>query len=170
MKRPRSIILAVVSAKSDSALQDVTEFARELDPQGVRTLGLITKPDTLDAGSDSEQAYLKLAENKDVAFQLGWHVLKNRDYKMRDATTAERDAAEDEFLSKGVWATIDPSLLGVRHLKPRLSNVLKDQILRQLPSLIQDVESGLADCDRRLQLLGAPRPTITEQRRYLLQS
>lgn len=68
MKRPRSIILAVVSAKSDFALQEVTEYARELDSKGTRTLGLITKPDTLDAGSDSEAAYLKLAQNKDVLF------------------------------------------------------------------------------------------------------
>lgn len=39
MKRPRSIILAVVSAKSDFALQEVTEMARQLDPKGVRTFG-----------------------------------------------------------------------------------------------------------------------------------
>lgn len=47
MEKPRSIILAVVSAKSDFALQEVTKYARELDPDGMRTLGLITKPDTL---------------------------------------------------------------------------------------------------------------------------
>ena len=76
MKRPRSIILVVVSAKSDLALQDVTGLARELDPLGKRTLGLITKPHTLDAGSDSEAPYLQLARNTDVVYQLGWHVLK----------------------------------------------------------------------------------------------
>ncbi|OIW28148.1 hypothetical protein CONLIGDRAFT_600580 [Coniochaeta ligniaria NRRL 30616] len=168
MKRPRSIILAVVSAKSDFALQEVTELAREIDPAGVRTLGLITKPDTLDAGSDSEQAYAKLAENKDVVLGLGWHVLKNRSYEMRNASSNERDEAEDDFFSKGIWATLDPSLLGVRSLKPRLSNVLKDQILRQLPSLLRDVESGIADCERRLGHLGNSRATIGEQRRYLL--
>ncbi|KAB5578147.1 P-loop containing nucleoside triphosphate hydrolase protein [Coniochaeta sp. 2T2.1] len=168
MKRPRSIILAVVSAKSDFALQEVTGLARELDPAGVRTLGLITKPDTLDAGSDSEQAFTKLAENKDVVLGLGWHVLKNRSYEMRNATSAERDEAEDNFFANGIWATLDPSLIGVRSLKPRLSNVLKDQILRQLPSLLQDVEVGLADCELRLTRLGNPRGTNSEQPRYLL--
>lgn len=53
MERPRSIILAVVSAKNDFALQEVTEMTRELDPKGERTLGLTTKPEALDAGSDS---------------------------------------------------------------------------------------------------------------------
>lgn len=70
MQSPRSIILAVVSAKSDFALQSVTKHARRLDSEGMRTLGLITKPETLDKGSDSERAYLELAQNKDVKFAL----------------------------------------------------------------------------------------------------
>jgi GTP-binding protein EngB required for normal cell division len=75
MKEPRSIILAVVSAKSDFALQQITRHARAVDPKGTRTLGLITKPDTLDEGSDSEKFFAELAQNKDVEFRLGWHVV-----------------------------------------------------------------------------------------------
>jgi GTP-binding protein EngB required for normal cell division len=168
MRRPRSIILAVVSAKNDFSLQEVTELTRELDPKGMRTLGLITKPDTLDAGSDSESSYFKLAQNKDVSFRLGWHVLKNRSYEMRDAASAERDAAEDEFFAKGIWTSMDPAHLGVKALKPRLSNVLKDQILRQLPSLLQDVQLGISECRSRLERLGIPRTNRDEQRRYLV--
>ncbi|KID82110.1 interferon-induced GTP-binding protein Mx [Metarhizium guizhouense ARSEF 977] len=165
----RCIILAVVSAKSDFALQEITEMARELDPKGNRTLGLITKPDALDVGSDSEAAYVKLAENKDVAFRLGWHILKNRDYKMRDATSAERDEAEERFFESGIWATMNPRQLGVKSLKPRLSNVLKDQILLQLSSLLNDVETEISICKTQLQRLGSPRTTAGERRRYLLQ-
>ncbi|KAK4552408.1 hypothetical protein LTR86_010422 [Recurvomyces mirabilis] len=83
MRRPRSIILAVVSAKSDFALQDITEVARKLDPEGLRTLGLITKPDTLSVGSESESSYLRLAQNRDVVLNLGWHVVKNRSFRRR---------------------------------------------------------------------------------------
>lgn len=168
MTRPRSIILAVVSAKSDFALQDVTELARKLDPKGMRTLGIITKPDTLDDGSESETKYIKLAQNKDVVFRLGWHVLKNRDYKMRNATSEERDKAEEEFFAKGNWKSMDASHVGIKSLRPRLSNVLKDQILRQLPSLLSDIESGITECKTRLARLGSPRTTLEEQRRYLL--
>ncbi|KAK5129239.1 hypothetical protein LTR08_003724 [Meristemomyces frigidus] len=168
MTRPRSIILAVVSAKSDFALQEVTELARELDPRGIRTLGLITKPDTLDAGSDSETAYIKLAQNKDVIFRLGWHVLKNRNYEMRHASSAERDENEMNFFATGIWTFIDPTCLGVKSLKHRLSNVLKNQILRQLPSLLRDVEAGILACHTRLKHLGNPRATLVDQHRYLL--
>lgn len=168
MKRPRSIILAVVSAKSDFALQEVTELARQLDPKGIRTLGLVTKPDTLDAGSDSEAAYLKLMQNKDVFFRLGWHVLKNRNYEMRAVSSIERDDAEEQFFASGVWTSLDPTQVGVKSLKPRLSQVLKEQILRQLPSLLQDVQNSIEDCQSKMTRLGTPRATIEEQRRYLL--
>lgn len=169
MKRPRSIILAVVSAKSDAALQEVTELAREMDPTGDRTLGLITKPDCLDAGSDMERSYLNLAQNKNIQFRLGWHVLKNRNYEMRNASLTERNEAEDDFFSRGIWASADRGCVGIATLKPRLSNVLKDQILRQLPSIFQEVQGIILDCRSRLQRLGSPRTTILEQRRYLNQ-
>lgn len=47
MKNPRSIILAVITAKNDFSNQIILKRARELDPEGSRTLGIITKPDTL---------------------------------------------------------------------------------------------------------------------------
>lgn len=59
------------SAKSEFALQQVTQRAREKDCEGYCTLGLITKPDTLHEGFESERAYLELARNKDVNFRLG---------------------------------------------------------------------------------------------------
>ncbi|KAG5918313.1 hypothetical protein E4U53_004102, partial [Claviceps sorghi] len=171
MKQPRSIILAVVSAKSDFALQKVTRLAREYDPQGARTLGLITKPDTLDEGSESQVAYVKLAQNEDVQLRLGWHVLKNRDYKMvtAKATSQERDEAEAAFFRHGIWAALDPATVGVAALRARLSNVLKDQIIAQLPSLIQDVEEGIAKCKGKLKKIGSARETLSDQRQYLLQ-
>ncbi|KAI6080250.1 P-loop containing nucleoside triphosphate hydrolase protein [Hypoxylon rubiginosum] len=168
MRKPRSIILAVVSAKSDFALQQVTRHARALDPQGIRTLGLITKPDTLDQGSDSERFYAELCQNSDVKFRLGWHVLRNRNYAECYTTTAERDKMEEDFFSRGIWTLLEASQLGVTTLRVRLSNVLRDQILMQLPSVLDDVEAGIKQCEAKLAKLGVSRSTASEQRRYLL--
>lgn len=167
MEKPRSIILAVVSAKSDFALQEVTKYARELDPDGMRTLGLITKPDTLSKGSDSEAAYITMAQNKDVVFRLGWHVLKNRSFETRDVSAEVRDVQEAQFFESGAWASLNPSMVGITSLKPRLSNILRDQILQHLPSLHSDVLSGIEDCESRLKQLGEARSTLYDQRRYL---
>jgi len=169
MKRSRSIILAVVSAKNDFANQIVTKYAREVDPHGLRTLGIITKPDTLHVGSDSESSFVDLAKNKDVNFRLGWHVLKNRDYDTRDCTAEERDQAEQHFFSRGIWTTLPPTHVGITSLKPRLSSLLKDQILMELPSLIRDVEVGLKECQSILGRLGGARVTLKDQQLHLLQ-
>jgi GTP-binding protein EngB required for normal cell division len=169
MKRPRSIMLAVVSAKSEFNNQAITRYSREIDPEGLRTLGLITKPDTLEEGSDSERFYINIAQNQDVNFRLGWHILRNRDYAMRDCSSQERDLAEARFFSSGVWRSLHRSQVGVHSLKPRLSKILKDQILAQLPDVVTQIRSGIRDCSERLDSLGASRSTVQEQRRYLLQ-
>ena len=170
MKKPRTIILAVVSAKSDFALQQVTRHARIQDPTGSRTLGLITKPDTLDIGSDSEKFYVELAQNKDVKFQLGWHVLRNRSYATRESSAAQRNVEEAEFFSKGVWASLKASQKGAAALQSRLSDVLRDQILLQLPTVLSEIGKGIEESKRSLKLLGESRASLAEQRRYLVKA
>lgn len=169
MARPRSIILTVVSAKYDYVLQEVTRLAKHADPEGLRTMGLITKPDTLDVGSGSEGYFVRLAQNREEELRLGWHVLKNRSFEERDVTSAERDAIESEFFGQGQWDSIEPSHRGVAALRVRLSKLLKDQILAQLPNLVQDVEDGIRDCAEKLERLGPVRGTPREQLSYLLQ-
>lgn len=168
MARPRSIILTVVSAKYEYVLQEVTLMAKRADPQGLRTMGLITKPDTLDVGSESEGYFVRLARNLEEELRLGWHVLKNRKFEERHVSSSQRNIIEGEFFSQGLWASIDPLHCGVASLKVRLSAVLRDQILSQLSSLVQDVEDGIHDCDDRLDRLGPVRGTTQQQLRYLL--
>lgn len=73
----RTIVLAVVSAKNDYANQIVLKKARDLEAAD-RTLGIVTKTDFLEAGSENERTWIELAQNKDVMFGLGWHMLRNR--------------------------------------------------------------------------------------------
>lgn len=168
MRKTRSIILAVVSAKNDFANQIVTKYAREIDPDGLRTLGIITKPDTLHEGSESEQSFVELAENRDVRFRLGWHVVRNRDYDTRHYSMEQRDDMERDFFSKGLWARLPRRHVGIASLKSRLSTLLRDQILLEMPSLVMDVEIGIDGCKETMSRLGASRSTLQEQRTHLL--
>ena len=172
MNNSRSVILAVISAKSDIALQKVTRFTRKVDPEGARTVGIITKPDTLPEGSDMEQSFYQLAMNKRARFnfRLGWHVLKNRAYEERDVTLDERSRSEALFLSRRVWAALPRSQLGIESLRPRLSTVLRDHILSSLPGLIDEAQGTLHHSEGLLLRLGQARQTLTAQRRYLLRS
>lgn len=169
IERPRSVILAVVSAKNDIANQAVLNFAREHDPEGARTLGIITKPDTLPRDSPSEKEYIELAQNSNIKFALGWHVLRNRSFEENktQTTTDQRDRTEKRFFEDGVWNFFDPKHKGIQSLRMRLSKNLYQHILGELPGLLEEVERGLRECKSRLQALGETRGTSEEQRKYL---
>ncbi|KAL5406974.1 hypothetical protein PMIN04_011853 [Paraphaeosphaeria minitans] len=169
MKEPRSIILAVISAKNDYANQIVLKLARAADKKGDRTLGIVTKPDTLVPGSTSERAFVSLARNQDVDLRLGWHVLRNLDTDVGRGSLGLRDTEEKEFFSEGVWNTLPRASLGVEKLRGRLSALLLAQIAAELPSLMEEIRSKLDSSKSRLEKLGEPRATPEEQRLYLLQ-
>jgi GTPase SAR1 family protein len=170
IRNKRSVILAVISAKSDIALQKVTAFTRQVDPEGKRTMGIITKPDTLHKTSDMEQSFLNLAINKRVFFRLGWHVLKNREYNELHFSLDQRRESEIDFFASRIWATLPHSQVGIESLRPRLSTVLRDHILTQLPSLIVEASQSFKETEASIQRLGEARDTVIEQRRYLLHS
>ncbi|KAK4118379.1 hypothetical protein N657DRAFT_606320 [Parathielavia appendiculata] len=167
MREPRCIILAVVSAKNDFANQIVLKLARTADPSGTRTLGVITKPDTLIPGGGSEALYVSLARNQEVEFRHGWHVLKNMDSEKGSWSVATRDAEEAKFFGSGVWKTLPLSSLGISKLRGRLSKVLLGQIAAELPGLVHEIDQKFKSCHDQLEKLGKPRASPQEQRLYL---
>lgn len=168
MRESRSITLAVVSAKNDFANQIVLRLARDADPSGNRTLGVISKPDTLVPGSVSEASFVSLAKNQDVEFRLGWHVLMNMDSKKGQWSLSERNIQEWKFFGQGIWEDLPRSLVGVDSLRTRLSSLLLGQIANELPSLINEINLKISSCRSQLQRFGDPRATLDEQRSYLL--
>jgi dynamin 1-like protein len=48
---PNSLILAVTPATTDLATSEALKIARDVDPDGRRTLAVITKLDLMDAGT-----------------------------------------------------------------------------------------------------------------------
>lgn len=62
MENPRSVMLTVISANIDIAMQEILERAEEVDPDGQRTLGVLTKPDLVDKGAG--QAVVDLIEGR----------------------------------------------------------------------------------------------------------
>lgn len=128
MENPRSIILAVVSAANGFGNQVVLKLAKQADPFGRRTLGLITKPDTLPPGSETERAFVALARNENVEFGLGWHVLRNRAYETRESSTEARDVDEAHFFRHGIWASLPRDLVGIDTLRVKLSEVRLEHV------------------------------------------
>lgn len=74
--KPRTIILAVVQATNDIANQSIIQKSRLFDRIGQRTVGIITKPDLINEGTEKRIAML--ARNEDTTkLKLGFFILKN---------------------------------------------------------------------------------------------
>ncbi|KAI9768061.1 MAG: hypothetical protein M1840_005095 [Geoglossum simile] len=168
ISNPRTIILPIISAKNDYANQIILQRARDADPEGTRTLGIITKPDDLHPDSENEAAFIDLANNKDIFFKLGWHVLKNRGFKERDHTFAERNRSETKFLSSGKWSTLSRDCVSIEPLRVRLSGLLFKHIRRELPKLRKDINEKLEETAKGLGQLGERRSTAADAKQYLM--
>ncbi len=169
IKNKRTIILAVVSAKNDYANQIILQRARQFDPTGDRTLGIITKPDTLHTGSDSEADFVSLAKNEDsvVHFRLGWHILRNRGYESKDFSFSERNDAEDKFFHQGVWKSFSKDVVGVKSLRVRLSGLLLNHVRKELPTVCAEITEQLRTCEEELKQMGDQRSTSMDQYAFL---
>lgn len=168
MRNERTIILAVVSAKNDFANQIVLDHARKADKTENRTLGIITKPDYLLESSENEMSWIELAQNKDIYLKRGWHMLKNRGEGQGDYTFAERNADEKLFFSRGRYVDLPRECVGVETLRERLSKVLLNHLIQELPSLKQEIQNKFQDTKTDIAKLGESRKTFEEQRRELM--
>ncbi|MCJ1311364.1 hypothetical protein MMC25_005035 [Agyrium rufum] len=167
ISQPRTICLAVVSALNDYANQSILRRVRNVDPEGQRTLGIITKPDRLEANSGSERAFIELAQNQDIHFDLGWHVLRNRNFAESSSSFADRNAAEDNFFRKGNFAKLPKICVGIDSLRERLSDLLFQHVRQELPKLAEELDKELTGTHHELKLLGDRRASKEECKSYL---
>lgn len=169
ISQPRTICLAVISAANDVANQTILTKVRRVDPQGDRTLGIITKPDMPPSGSGSQNAFLELARNENVFLKLGWHVLRNRKFEESANSLLERNQAEATFFRASNFKTLPKDCVGIDTLRTRLSVLLFEHVKQELPKLRQDLEEALREAQEERDLLGAPRSSSEECRAYLAQ-
>ncbi|CAI4214296.1 unnamed protein product [Parascedosporium putredinis] len=72
--------------------------------------------------------------------------------------------------SQGVWKELDRACVGVDMLKDRLTKVLENHIMAQLPGVLKDVDKGVKKCTEELSGLGPSRMSTSTQRQYLMEA
>ncbi|XP_031714743.1 dynamin-1-like protein isoform X4 [Anarrhichthys ocellatus] len=131
ISNPNSIILAVTAANTDMATSEALKVAREFDPDGRRTLAVVTKLDLMDAGTDAMDVLM----GRVIPVKLGIIGVVNRSQLDINQKKLVADAARDEyaFLQKKY-----PSLAnrnGTKHLARTLNRLLMHHIRDCLPEL-----------------------------------
>ncbi|KZL86160.1 dynamin family protein [Colletotrichum incanum] len=166
IKDLRKIILAVVPCNSDVATQTILTYAAEADPEGKRTLGVLTKPDLVSEKATRKGA-MDLIWGKRRDIQLGYYAVKNRGADDTSSSKEERDYQEKAFFGDEPWSKLDKSRLGIPALRNRLRELLIDRTKSELPKMRREINERLADTKAQLEALGQPRSTTDEQRAYL---
>lgn len=160
---PTCIILAVTPANQDIASSDALDLAREADPEGLRTIGVLTKLDIMDRGTDA----VPVLRNEVVPLRLGYVgvVLRSQeDITQRVSMSVARELEHRFFQARTEYSGV-AELCGVATLARVLNSVLVDAIADALPALRAKVEDALAVRRRELRLLGDAPPAPTDAAR-----
>ncbi|XP_051524643.1 dynamin-1-like protein isoform X2 [Myxocyprinus asiaticus] len=152
ISNPNSLILCVSPANSDLATSDALKLAREVDPDGRRTLLVISKLDLMDAGTDALEVLL----GRVIPVRLGIIGVVNRSQHDLNTQKSLVDSCKDEqaFLQRHY-----PSLAsrcGSRYLARILSRLLMHHIRDCLPELKTRVTVLTAQYQTRLNSYGQP--------------
>uniref|UniRef100_A0A7N6FLE6 Dynamin-2 n=1 Tax=Anabas testudineus TaxID=64144 RepID=A0A7N6FLE6_ANATE len=162
------LILAVTPANTDLANSDALKIAKEVDPQGLRTIGVITKLDLMDEGTDAQD----ILENKLLPLRRGYIGVVNRSQKdiegkkdIRAALAAERKF----FLSHPAYRHI-AERMGTPHLQKSLNQQLTNHIRDTLPGLRSKLQSQLLSLEKEVEEYKNFRPDDpTRKTKALLQ-
>lgn len=173
MKSSRTIILAVVGGNTDYVQAPILTKARQFDPTGSRTIGVLTKPD-LTESIGLEDKFIDLINNKDKAnyFQLGWYVLLNpgpREAGQPWPSARERRQREEEFFGRGKWRSLPETMCGADALKQKLSIQLQRHIGRHVKTLRRQIQKALDDTEAELKSMGEGKDTPEEMRIELVE-
>ncbi|KAH0360172.1 dynamin GTPase, partial [Aureobasidium melanogenum] len=167
MVNPRSVMLVVIPANVDIATQEILTLAEEADPDGHRTLGVLTKPDLVDPGA--EAGVLQLIKGEKHPLNLGWCIVRNLGQQQIRDTTADRSSVEKAFFrDRTPWNELDQDRVGVDALRSRLQEVLASNIRREFSNVKREVLTKLSTAKRSLKELGDERQTPDEQRRFIM--
>ncbi|XP_051776497.1 dynamin-3 isoform X3 [Erpetoichthys calabaricus] len=168
ISRESCLILAVTPANSDLANSDALKLAKEVDPQGMRTIGVITKLDLMDEGTDARD----ILENKLLPLRRGYIGVVNRSQKDIDGRKDIRAALSAErkfFLSHPAYRHL-AERLGTPHLQKTLNQQLTNHIRETLPALRSKLQSQLLSMEKEVEEYKNFRPDDpTRKTKALLQ-
>ncbi|OHT17223.1 Dynamin central region family protein [Tritrichomonas foetus] len=163
---PNSIILAITPANMDLANSDSLIIARKVDPDGHRTVGVLTKLDIMDKGTNARDVLL----NKVYPLKLGYIGVVNRsqqDINTKKAVSAAVDAERKFFETHEAYSDIAKNC-GTAYLTTTLNQLLMRHIKAKLPSLYAQINDLLAKKKQELITYGASLGTSLEEQQLLL--
>ena len=151
-KRQNSIILAISPANSDLANSDALNIARQADPEGNRTIGVITKIDLMDRGTNA----LDMIEGKLYNLKLGYVgvVCRSQEDIINGLPMNDHLQRENQFFEESKVYSHLSQRLGIKYLSQRLSQIFKLHIQATIPKIKREISCMLEKVNKELLEMG----------------
>jgi len=154
IRKPSAIILAVSAANTDITNSDALQLAQEVDPEGDRTIGVLTKIDLMDRGTDAIDVLL----GRVIPLRRGFvGVVCRSQHDIAEGTPVEvaRAKERDFFATHPSYRSV-AGRMGVPFLIALLNAILMASVRRSLPDIKAKITAMLLDITNDLDALGEP--------------
>ncbi|QPG73517.1 hypothetical protein FOA43_000828 [Brettanomyces nanus] len=166
VSKPNSIILAVTPANIDLVNSEALKLARQVDPQGRRTIGILSKIDLMDHGTNA----LDILTGKVYPLKLGFIGVVNRSQQdistsksLEDSLASERDF----FISHPAYRNV-ASHCGTTYLARTLNRTLMNHIRDRLPDIKAKLNTLIGQTEQELASYGECDNVTQENRGALI--
>ncbi|PSR93514.1 Dynamin-related protein like [Actinidia chinensis var. chinensis] len=163
VEKPNCIILAITPANQDIATSDAIKLAREVDPAGERTFGVLTKLDLMDRGTNA----LDVIDGRSYRLQHPWVGIVNRsqaDINRNVDMLAARHRECEFFASSPDYGYI-ASRMGSEYLAKLLSKQLESVIKARIPGIMSLINQSIDELEAELDHFG--RTVVVDARAQL---
>uniref|UniRef100_A0A8C3TD76 Uncharacterized protein n=1 Tax=Chelydra serpentina TaxID=8475 RepID=A0A8C3TD76_CHESE len=166
--KQQTINLVVVPSNVDIATTEALKMAKEVDPKGERTLGILTKPDLVDRGTESN--VVDIVRNLSIPLKKGYMIVKCRGQQdiHDNLTLASAIQKEREFFEEHEY--FRAGLNGFAKSLPALH--FYDSIIfppqKSLPTLENQIKDKLRVANNKLQKYGKGVPESVEEQMLFL--
>ncbi|KAJ4727331.1 putative Dynamin [Melia azedarach] len=154
VEKPNCIILAISPANQDIATSDAIKLAREVDPTGERTFGVLTKLDLMDKGTNA----LDVLEGRSYRLQHPWVGIVNRsqaDINRNVDMIVARRKEREYFATSPDYGHL-ANKMGSEYLAKLLSKQLESVIRARIPSITSLINKSIEELESEMDHLGRP--------------
>ena len=155
-----AIIMAVMPARTDIEADIALDLIKEHDPRCERTVGILTKIDLMNEGTDITHL-LENKVSKDLQLGYGYYAIKNRN-KIEADTMNVIDGLREEyryFNDHPIYSNHRyKEFMGIPCLCKNLSSLLVKSLKKSFPRILEKINRDLESNTSDLNKLGDPIP------------
>ncbi|CAO2632557.1 Interferon-induced GTP-binding protein Mx2 [Lemmus lemmus] len=170
IQKQETINLVVVPSNVDIATTEALSMAQEVDPEGDRTIGILTKPDLVDRGT--EDKVVDVVRNLVYHLKKGYMVVKCRGQQDIQEQLSLTEALEKEqaFFKEHPHFSVllEDGKATVPCLAERLTTELISHICKSLPLLENQIKMCHQSASEELQKYGADIPEDDNEKMFFL--